>query len=158
MCRKFLYLILWLSILTEDLHRLSQSHQDCFYNNSLDIDRHILITMSVTFLEKALWHKNMHIVAASEIVVLTASILCSWWYVHVHRNYVGKSPNVGSDVLRAVVMKSTFFWDIMPCSPLKVCSACPSFFLGLFFDPEDGVNMFLWGLLSTNYMPSYHRR
>jgi hypothetical protein len=27
---------------------------------------------------------------------------------------------VGFEVLTAVVMKSTIFWDIMPCSPLKV--------------------------------------
>jgi hypothetical protein len=28
--------------------------------------------------------------------------------------------NVGFEVLTAVVMKSTIFWDIKPCSPLKV--------------------------------------
>jgi hypothetical protein len=28
--------------------------------------------------------------------------------------------NVGSEVLTAVVMKSPTFWDITPCSPLKV--------------------------------------
>jgi hypothetical protein len=27
---------------------------------------------------------------------------------------------VGSEVLTALVMKSTIFWDIMPCSPLSV--------------------------------------
>jgi hypothetical protein len=27
---------------------------------------------------------------------------------------------IGSDVLTAVVMKSSFFWDITLCSPLKV--------------------------------------
>jgi hypothetical protein len=27
---------------------------------------------------------------------------------------------VGFEVLAAVVMKSTIFWDITPCSPLKV--------------------------------------
>jgi hypothetical protein len=27
---------------------------------------------------------------------------------------------VGFEVLTAVVMKSTIFWDITPCSPLKV--------------------------------------
>jgi hypothetical protein len=26
---------------------------------------------------------------------------------------------IGSEVLTAVVMKSTIFWDITPCSPLK---------------------------------------
>jgi hypothetical protein len=34
-----------------------------------------------------------------------------------------------------VVMKSAVFWDITPCSPLKIL-------LGL-FDPEDGGDMFL---------------
>jgi hypothetical protein len=31
-----------------------------------------------------------------------------------------KWRNVGFEVLRAVVMKSTIFWDITPCSPLKL--------------------------------------
>jgi hypothetical protein len=30
-------------------------------------------------------------------------------------------------------IKSTIFWDIMPCSPLKA-----GLLLGFFFDPEDG--------------------
>jgi hypothetical protein len=30
------------------------------------------------------------------------------------------STSVGSEVLTAVIMKSTVFWDIMLCSPLKV--------------------------------------
>jgi hypothetical protein len=62
---------------------------------------------------------------------------------------------VGFDVLTAMVMKSTIFWDIRPCSPLKVkrrfggtCgSACrllhAGFLLGLLFDPEDGEDIFL---------------
>jgi hypothetical protein len=76
--------------------------------------------------------------------------------------------NVGFEVLTAVVMKSTIFWDITPCSPLKVnrrfggthrlhlqsrrisraralIDTCfhAVFLLGLFFDPEDGGDMFL---------------
>jgi hypothetical protein len=42
------------------------------------------------------------------------------------------------------------FWDIAPCSQLKVkqnllLATCfhADYFLGLFFDPEDGGNMFL---------------
>jgi hypothetical protein len=31
-----------------------------------------------------------------------------------------KQSIVGFKVLTAVVMKSTIFWDTMPCSPLKV--------------------------------------
>jgi hypothetical protein len=57
---------------------------------------------------------------------------------------------VGYEVLTATVMKSSTFMDITPCSPLKVnrrfggtqCFACcllhAGFFLGLFFDLEDG--------------------
>jgi hypothetical protein len=51
-------------------------------------------------------------------------------------------------------MRSTVFWDITPCSPLKVTrrfggtyiesrwQAEQSVFLGLFFDPEHGGDMF----------------
>jgi hypothetical protein len=52
---------------------------------------------------------------------------------------------VGFEVLTAVVMKSTIFWDITLCSPLKVNRRCfhAVFLLSLFFDPEDGGDMFL---------------
>jgi hypothetical protein len=47
---------------------------------------------------------------------------------------------VGFEVLTAVVMKSTIFWDIKPCSPLSVNRR---FLLNLFLDPEDGGDVFL---------------
>jgi hypothetical protein len=54
------------------------------------------------------------------------------------------------EVLTAVVMKSTIFWDITPCSPLKdnrgallATSFRAGFFPGLLFGPEDGGDMFL---------------
>jgi ribosome maturation factor RimP len=72
---------------------------------------------------------------------------------------------VGFEVLTAVVMKSNVFWDIMPCSPLKVnrrfggisppssgsknkpallaTSFHSGILLGIFFDHEDGGDMFL---------------
>jgi hypothetical protein len=40
-----------------------------------------------------------------------------------------------------MVLKSTIFWDITPCSPLKVNRRF-GFLLGLFFDPEDGGDIF----------------
>jgi hypothetical protein len=46
----------------------------------------------------------------------------------------GNLNKSGFEVLTAVVMKSTVFWDIMPCSPLRVNRR---------FDPEDGGDMFL---------------
>jgi hypothetical protein len=68
--------------------------------------------------------------------------------------------------------RSSIFWDITRCSPLEVNrnegtsrSLLVTWFhagllLGLFFDPEDGSNMFLWnvGLLSTDYMALYSKR
>jgi hypothetical protein len=67
---------------------------------------------------------------------------------------------VGFEVLTAVVMKSIIFWDITQCSPLKVnrrfggtyrlhlqalLATCfyTGFLLGLYFDPEDGGDMFV---------------
>jgi hypothetical protein len=44
---------------------------------------------------------------------------------------------VGFEVLTAVVMRSTIFWDIRPCYLLS-----RSFLLGLFFDTEDGGDMY----------------
>jgi hypothetical protein len=78
---------------------------------------------------------------------------------------------VGFKDLTAVVMKSPIFWDIKPCSLLEVnrrfyvsIYVCylinVGFYLGSFFDPEDGGEMFLQnaGLLSTDYMALYTRR
>jgi hypothetical protein len=72
----------------------------------------------------------------------------------------------GSEVLTAVVMESYILWDITPRSPLKVNRRFGALFdtwfhigflLGLFFDPEDGGDMFLRnvGLLQMEYTMSY---
>jgi hypothetical protein len=45
--------------------------------------------------------------------------------------------NVESEVLTAVVMMSSIFWDIMPCFHA-------SFLLGLFYDYEDGAPPKYW--------------
>jgi hypothetical protein len=81
--------------------------------------------------------------------------------------------NVGFEVLTAVIMKSTIFWDITPCRPLSqptfrrkisiaLIASCfhADFFLDLFFYPEDGGDMFLRnvGRLSTDYMALCPRR
>jgi hypothetical protein len=59
---------------------------------------------------------------------------------------------VGFEALTAVVLKSSIFGDIKPCSLLELnrrfgetCRLClpPAFLLCLFFDPEDGGDMFL---------------
>jgi hypothetical protein len=69
-------------------------------------------------------------------------------------------------------MKSSIFWDITPCSSVKVnlydvarvSSACclfhDLFLLDLFFKPEDVDYMFLWNVccLSPVYTASYPRR
>jgi hypothetical protein len=87
--------------------------------------------------------------------------------------------------LTAVVMKSCIFWDMTPCSPLKIdvseehiayifraeeqteqetssaCYLCQvGFLLGLLFDPDDDGEIFLRnvGRLTTDYMALYPRR
>jgi hypothetical protein len=60
--------------------------------------------------------------------------------------------DVGFEVHTAVVMKSTVFCDITPCTPFKInrrfaalLATCfyAGFLLLLFFDPEDGGYIFL---------------
>jgi hypothetical protein len=79
-------------------------------------------------------------------------------------------PLKGFEVLKAVIVKCSVFWDVTPCSPFKVnrrfggkycillhgrrisharnqSEACyllhAGFLLGLFFDPNDGGDIFL---------------
>jgi hypothetical protein len=55
------------------------------------------------------------------------------------------------EVLTAVTVKNTLFWDVILCSPLEVqqcvratyCLSFLCFLLGLLFDPEGGANTFL---------------
>jgi hypothetical protein len=61
-------------------------------------------------------------------------------------------------------VKSTDFWDVMPCS-LTLQTACflilAGYLLGIFFDPEYGGSMLLQnfsGLLLLDYATLYPRR
>jgi hypothetical protein len=62
-----------------------------------------------------------------------------------------KFYSVGSEFLTAVVMESSIFWDITPCRISQAASRKSSvsyllyvgFLLGLFFDSENGGEMFL---------------
>jgi hypothetical protein len=42
------------------------------------------------------------------------------WLGYTHSHWV----SAGFEALTAVVMKSSIFWDITPCNPLKFCSLC----------------------------------
>jgi hypothetical protein len=101
--------------------------------------------------------------------------------VHCHEQTEDTNYRIeGIEGLTAVVMKSSVFWDTMPCSLLKVnwrfgrtCHLHPQGqrisqarnqheagskqSLLRFFDPEDGGNMFLQnaGWLSMDYMALY---
>jgi hypothetical protein len=94
-------------------------------------------------------------------------------------------PGVGFEVFTAVVMKSIIFWDVTPCSLLR-CNrrfgetyrlylqgrrkfqqepaskqvASILLLAEIFFDPEDGGDMFLRnvGSISTDYTASHPRR
>jgi hypothetical protein len=74
---------------------------------------------------------------------------------------------IGFEVLTAVILKSSGFWDITPCSSSRVIrmaefATCfhAGFMLGLFFDPEDGSDMFVGSVhwLSTEYTALHPRR
>jgi hypothetical protein len=70
---------------------------------------------------------------------------------------------VGFEVLTPVVMKSAVFWDITPCSPLKVNQRESRWQAGILLgliDPEDGGDMFLGNVrwLSADYTVLYPRR
>jgi hypothetical protein len=56
------------------------------------------------------------------------------------------------------IIMSYIFWDIRPCNPLKVKQSC-RLLLGIFFDPEDGGDMFLQnvGCPSMDYTALYIR-
>jgi hypothetical protein len=64
--------------------------------------------------------------------------------------------SVGFKVLRAAVMKSSVFWDIMLCTLVMV----NYLMLGLLFNLEDGGSTFLLDTvsLSLDYMALYLRR
>jgi hypothetical protein len=74
----------------------------------------ILEKRTVSIVRYAFYTSNM---AAVRSYVMSADICQNV------RRYIPKISNlqfVGSEVLRAVVMKDTIFWNITPCSPLKV--------------------------------------
>jgi hypothetical protein len=74
---------------------------------------------------------------------------------------LNNSSFVGSEVLTVMVMKSTIFWDIMPCSPLPAHHLLSRWFLALLnFQPwrcRQYVRL-KCGWLSTDYTVLYPRR
>jgi hypothetical protein len=105
--------------------------------------------------------------------------LCEHKEIHLQdapTNYITNQCNsmlntickdVAFEALIAMTMKSSVFWDITPCSPVKLnkrllpcCLLHASFSLGLLSDPDDGGDMFLRnvGWLSPHYTALYPRR
>jgi hypothetical protein len=75
------------------------------------------------------------------------------------------STDIRFEVLTAMAMKSSVFWNITTFSPMKVktfscCLLEVGFLLGLLLNPEDEGGMFLRnvGSLSTDYTLLYPRR
>jgi hypothetical protein len=67
---------------------------------------------------------------------------------------------VGFEVFTAVVMKSIIFRDVTPCSLFCLPPAYLLVLAEIFFDPEDGGDMFLRNFccVSTDYTASHPRR
>jgi hypothetical protein len=71
---------------------------------------------------------------------------------------------VAFEVITAVAMKGSIFWNIRPCSQLKTDTSCYlfdlGFFLSLILDPEDRSYIFLrnTGCTSTDYTALYPRK
>jgi hypothetical protein len=97
--------------------------------------------------------------------------ITAYFYGNTEEIWKQDTDSVAFEFLTAVVMKNSIFWDITPCSTLKVSqhfggtcrlhlqgrrmmqarnqdSACnllqAGFLLGLFFDPEDGGDLFFF--------------
>jgi hypothetical protein len=69
---------------------------------------------------KVLWNVNKF---QSILIIIYLRISCSIYLVTEYMNSeieLSTIKYVESEFLIAVVIKSSFFWDIMPCSPLKV--------------------------------------
>jgi hypothetical protein len=64
-------------------------------------------------------------------------------------------PHVWYDVVNAVVVNSTIFWDKTPCSPVELYPRLiySSFLLGLSLNPEDGGSMSLRNV--SELLPGY---
>jgi hypothetical protein len=77
------------------------------------------------------------------------------------KKQVSKRKSQPDGSIRKKDEKTSIFWDITPCSPRKIKRLLYAGFLfGIFFEPEDGGDMFLriMGLLSTDYTALYPRR
>jgi hypothetical protein len=57
------------------------------------------------------------------------------------------------EYVRFSFMKSTLFWDVMPCSPSHNSLLFASYFPGLLFHPEHGGSVVLWNI--TELLPGY---
>jgi hypothetical protein len=87
--------------------------------------------------------------SASWKLLITNALTCSEPILIPFILVMNKTVPRHNSLTTNLVIKSTIFWDIMPCSPLKIyrhfggtalLSTCfhVGFLLGLFFDPEDG--------------------
>jgi hypothetical protein len=91
---------------------------------------------------------GVHGVISQMIEIFFSELAC----ILAFQNMLPVSAIIGFEFLTAVVIKSSIFWDITPCSPLKVnrrfgetcrtlIATCfdTDFMLGLFFDLADEV-------------------
>jgi hypothetical protein len=118
------------NLIQPEIMRRSNSGNACYYSDQ-------------NLLSSRLLSKNIKIKIHKSIILPVVLYMCETWSPKLREEH---RLRVKSEVLTAVVMKRSVFWDITQCSPLKVnqsfVATCfhASILLGLFGSENGGDN------------------